>query len=80
MEMAQSETTATATEPIETDPSCYLSARQVRRLCGGIRDETLRRWRNRVELQFPAPTIINRRYYWKRSTIERWLAERTEAV
>ena len=80
MDMAPPTTATTATKPVETDPSCYLSARQVRRLCGGVCDDTLRRWRRRTELNFPTPTVINRHYYWKRSAIEQWLADRSEAV
>ena len=76
--MAQANTTAT--EPVESDPDCYLSSRQIQRLCSGICERTLRRWRKRESLQFPKPIKINRRYYWQRSEILTWLADHKEAA
>ncbi len=76
MEMEQPDTP----ETIETDPNCYLLARHVRRLCGGVSDDTLRRWRRRAELNFPIPKVINGKYFWKRSAIEQWLEDREEGA
>ncbi len=71
METAQSLTPDTP-EPTASDVDPYLSSRQVRHLCGNIHDETLRRWRKRVELKFPKSTTVNGYHYWRQSEILAW--------
>ncbi len=52
-----------------------LGSARVRQQCGGISNMTL--WRLEQKQDFPAPDfVINRRKFWRRSTIEHWLATR----
>ncbi|MDO6458043.1 transcriptional regulator [Celeribacter halophilus] len=50
-----------------------ISASKVRELCGGVTNMTLWRWQRREDLNFPAPTMIGQRRYWKESDIIAWL-------
>lgn len=38
----------------------------------GVTDRTLDRWLAREDLQFPKPTIVNGRRYWRLSELEAW--------
>jgi predicted DNA-binding transcriptional regulator AlpA len=50
-----------------------LSSARVKAKCGGISSMTI--WRLERRKDFPPPdVIINRRKFWRRSTIEGWLA------
>ena len=58
------------------DSDCLITATQTRKLCGGISEMSLHRWRNNPDLGFPSPTRINSRLYWRRDSVDAWLAER----
>ncbi len=62
------------------DSDCYLPARKVREVCGGVSDMTLYRWLKRDDLDFPRPVYICRRRYWLRDRIEAWLARQEDAL
>lgn len=50
---------------------------EVRRLCGGVSDMSLYRWQRDPRVAFPPPDFrIARRIFWRRSTVEAWLATR----
>ena len=53
----------------------YITSGEVRRFFGGISDMSLWRWTR--DLGFPKPDrVINRRKYWRRSTINSWQPQR----
>jgi predicted DNA-binding transcriptional regulator AlpA len=54
----------------------YLPGRQVRDRYN-VSDMTLWRWMRNPKLNFPQPTIINRRRYWAEEELQQW--ERTRA-
>ena len=45
----------------------------VRELCGGVSEMTLWRWLNHPHLNFPRPTYIGRRRYWREVDVVAWL-------
>jgi len=61
--------------PVLESDDDLLPSRKVKVSLGGISDMTLWRWTH--QLGFPPPDeIIQRRKYWRRSTLKRWLASR----
>jgi hypothetical protein len=56
----------------------YLNSRAVRRRYGDVSDMSLYRWLHTEKLNFPRPTIINKRRYWRVEDLEAW--ERARAV
>jgi predicted DNA-binding transcriptional regulator AlpA len=55
-----------------TDDALLPSA-AVRRDLGDVSEATLRRW---VGRGFPQPVRIGRRAFWRRSDVQRWVAQR----
>lgn len=55
-----------------------IPAHDVRHLCGGVSDMTLWRWLKSNDLDFPQPTYIGKRRYWRESDVIAWLDARTE--
>lgn len=55
-----------------------LNSRQVRAKCGEVTDMTIWRWLR--EAEFPAPTKVNRRNFWRESEIDNWWTTRTRAA
>lgn len=55
----------------------YLTAPQVRQWYN-VTDMTIWRWLKNPELQFPTPTVINRRRYWRERELVEW--ERKQAA
>lgn len=53
-----------------------IAARKVRERVGQISDMTLYRWGRNEALNFPQPTIIQRRRYWSEEDIDTWLKTR----
>ena len=55
-----------------------LTSAQVRATCGNISEMSLWRWTR--TLGFPKPDrVINRRKFWRRSTVEAWKARDTSS-
>lgn len=50
-----------------------VSANAVRILCGDVSDMTLWRWLQSPELNFPKPTYIGTRRYWREAEIFDWI-------
>lgn len=59
------------------DAEIYLTAPQVRKRYN-VTDMTIWRWLKNPDLHFPAPTVINRRRYWRESDLTAW--ERKQAA
>ena len=55
-----------------------ISANAVRDLCGGISDMTLWRWLNDPALEFPKPTYIGKRRYFREAEVLAWIDARAE--
>jgi len=55
-------------------PDRRIQAAPVRALCGDISDMTLWRWIN--ERDFPKPSYIGRRRYWRERDVLAWLDEK----
>jgi predicted DNA-binding transcriptional regulator AlpA len=63
--------------PPRNDDDVLMTSAAVRARLGGISDMSLFRWRNDPKVAFPPPDFrISRRVFWKRATIEKWLATR----
>lgn len=61
--------------PILLNDDDLLMSGQVRATLGNISEMTLWRWQR--DLGFPSPDhVINRRSFWRRGTVRRWLASR----
>jgi hypothetical protein len=60
-----------------SDPE-FLTSRQVKRRYGDVSDMALWRWLHNPKINFPQPTRIARRRYWRISELERW--ERARAA
>jgi predicted DNA-binding transcriptional regulator AlpA len=56
-----------------------IGARQLRKKVGNISDMTLYRWLHDARLNFPKPTFIQKRRYWREEDVDRWLDERALA-
>jgi predicted DNA-binding transcriptional regulator AlpA len=56
-------------------PVQYLPSRQVRERFN-VTDMTLWRWLRNAKLEFPKPTIINSRRYWRIEELEAWERKR----
>jgi hypothetical protein len=54
-----------------SDPE-YIGSRQVKRRYGDVSDMALWRWLHNPKVNFPKPTIINRRRYWRVAELEAW--------
>jgi len=50
----------------------WINAAETCRLSGGISGMTLHRWLGRPDLNFPKPTKINGRRYWRQSAVVDW--------
>ena len=48
----------------------------VRAMCGGVSSMTIYRWLRQPEMEFPQPTYIARRRYWRKSDVTAWLESR----
>jgi len=46
-----------------------INAAKVRELCGGVSNMTIWRWMQREDLDFPMPTMIGKRRYWREADI-----------
>jgi hypothetical protein len=57
----------------------FLSAAQVKRRYGGITDMTLWRWGRNPDLDFPTPTEIAGRRYWRLSALVQFEVRRAFA-
>jgi hypothetical protein len=57
---------------LPTPDNHHLGSREVRRRYNDISDMALWRWLHNEKLNFPRPTIINRRRYWLLTDLERW--------
>ncbi len=58
------------------DDDVLLTAAQTRARVGGVSAMCIWRWMRDPRVQFPAPTRINRRNYWRLGALRRWQAER----
>lgn len=58
----------------------YVTAAQVRELCGGVSDMSLWRWLQNKELGFPRPRYIGRRRYWREADVIDWLNAQPKAI
>lgn len=58
----------------------WITAADVRGICGGISDMTLWRWLNEPSLNFPRPIYIGRRRYWREADVTQWLARQPEVA
>ena len=57
-------------------PPTYLTSREVRRRYSDISDMSLWRWLHDEKLQFPKPTVIQKRRYWQVAQLEAWERKR----
>lgn len=57
----------------DCNPHKRINAQETRALCGGISDMTLWRWMNSADLDFPRPSYIGRRRYWREAEVIAWL-------
>jgi predicted DNA-binding transcriptional regulator AlpA len=74
MEMEASLSTAARPAVALGQPDDLLTSAGLRAICGGISDMTLWRWTHQRD--FPKPdVVINRRKFWRRSTVQAWIAE-----
>jgi predicted DNA-binding transcriptional regulator AlpA len=66
-------------DPAKRDnPDDLIASRCVKIMCGNVSDMTLWRWGKC--LGFPSPDVtINRRKFWRRSTITAWIAAQADA-
>lgn len=55
-----------------------IPANTVRILCGDVSDMTLWRWLNTPARNFPKPTYIGKRRYWKEAEILAWIDAQAE--
>ena len=51
-------------------------AGEVRQICGGVSEMTIYRWLNNPSLNFPKPSYISRRRYWREADVIEWLDAR----
>ena len=63
----------TTTAEVPTVNEKYLSARKTRARYGDVSDMTLHRWRRHKN--FPAPTYLSGRRYWRERELIRWERE-----
>jgi predicted DNA-binding transcriptional regulator AlpA len=54
------------------DNSRHIAASTVKDICGGVSDMTLWRWLNDPTQEFPRPTYIRKRRYWREAAIREW--------
>jgi predicted DNA-binding transcriptional regulator AlpA len=57
-------------------PNRRITSKVARELCGSVSDMTLWRWLHDTSLNFPKPTYIGKRRYWKESDVIGWLEQR----
>lgn len=69
MTLANTEMVFPGARPAPIDP--LLRSREVREMLGGICPSTLHLWRSKG--MFPAPTVLCRKLYWRRSAVRQWL-------
>jgi predicted DNA-binding transcriptional regulator AlpA len=68
------------TEADMCHPYRRIQAAAVRQMCGGISDMTLWRWMDNPTLDFPRPTYIGRRRFWREAEIVDWLDAQAKGV
>lgn len=68
----------TQTKPC--NPHRRIPAGTVQNMCGDVSAMTLHRWLNNPELNFPKPTYIGRRRYWREADVIAWLEAREVAA
>ena len=56
-----------------------ITAVAVREVLGGVSDMTLWRWLNDPDLDFPRPTYIGKRRYFRDAEIAEWIEAQAEA-
>ena len=59
--------------PEVSTASRYINAASVRQICGGVSDMSLWRWGHDPKLNFPKPTNIRNRRYWREFELLAWL-------
>jgi len=59
--------------------SKLITAVAVREVLGGVSDMTLWRWLNDPDLDFPRPTYIGKRRYFRDAEIAEWIEAQAEA-
>lgn len=64
----------------EHDPHRRILAPRVRELCGGVSDMWLWRRLNEPGSDFPRPTVIGRRRFWREAEILSWLDAQAAAA
>jgi len=60
-----------------------ITANAVREICGGVSDMTLHRWLKNDNLEFPRPTYIGKRRFFREAEISAWIeaqADKGEAA
>ena len=71
----------TVTIDAPADDDTLLTSGQTRARIGNVSTMCVWRWMRDPRVQFPAPTKINSRNYWRLGDLRRWHAERvTKAV
>lgn len=63
------------TPPAPADDDTMLSAPRTQEFVGGITRMCLWRWQRDPRVNFPAPTVINSRNYWRLGDLRAWQAE-----
>ncbi len=58
--------------------SKLITAATVRQALGGVSDMTLWRWLNDADLDFPRPTYIGKRRYFREAEISAWIDAQAE--
>lgn len=58
----------------------YLDAADTRRYVGDVTDMTIWRWLHNATLNFPQPSVINGRRYWRKSELDEFLESRKRAT
>lgn len=68
------------TQTDTNNPHRRIPAGTVQNMCGDVSAMTLHRWLNNPELNFPKPTYIGRRRYWRETDVIAWLEAREVAA
>ncbi len=50
-----------------------INAETLRTAVGGVSDMTIHRWLNDPAMNFPRPTMIRKRRYWRESDVVEWI-------
>jgi predicted DNA-binding transcriptional regulator AlpA len=70
-------TPQSARGPPSPDDDAFLTGGQTRARVGGVSPMCIWRWMRDPRVQFPHPTKINGRNYWRLGDLRRWQSERT---